>query len=164
DDVKPFLRTYFNTIPSLLNMENLSFQEHFRGVGAWNKTHETGYFLHQTRLMLVMERGDDLWLAPFVTTQWLKDGQTVAVSNAPTRFGPVSYRITSAVGQNTIDATVDPPTRTPPKQIVVRLRHPEGRPIQKVVVNGQPHQDFDPAREVVRVSSTGGKITIRAGY
>jgi hypothetical protein len=164
DDVKPFIRTYFNTIPSLLNMENLSFQEHFAGVAAWNKTHETGYFLHQTRMMLVFERGDDLWLAPFVTNNWLKDGMAVAVQKAPTRFGPVSYRIASGVGQGFIEATIDPPTRTSPRQIVLRLRHPEGKPMQKVTVNGQPHQDFDPAKEIVRISPAGEKITVRASY
>jgi len=42
DEIKPFIRSYFNTIPSLLNEENLSFWEHFHNMGAWNKTHETG--------------------------------------------------------------------------------------------------------------------------
>ena len=67
------------------------------GSGAWNKTHETGWFLCQTRLMFVMERGDELWLAPFVTNNWLKDGMKVSVRNAPTRFGKVSYTIASNV-------------------------------------------------------------------
>ena len=164
DDIKPFLRTYFNTIPSLLNLENLSFQEHFRGVGAWNKTHETGYFLHQTRLMLLMERGDDLWLAPFVTTNWFKDGQSVAVRKAPTRFGPMSYQIGSALAQGYIEATIEPPTRSSPRQIVLRLRHPEGKPMLKVTVNGQPHQEFDPVKEIIRISPMGEKITVRASY
>ena len=73
DDVKPFIRAYFNSVFSLLNREDLSLWEHFMN-GAFNKTHETGYFLHQTRLMFVQERGDELWLAPFVTDQWLRDG------------------------------------------------------------------------------------------
>ena len=93
DDVKPFVRSYFNTIAAMLNPEVLTFWEHFHHSGAWDKTHETGYFLHQTRTMLVTERGDQLWLAPFITSNWLKDGQTLSVSNAPTRFGPVSYQI-----------------------------------------------------------------------
>jgi len=164
DDVKPFVRTYFNTIPSLLNYENLSFMEHFAGVGAFNKTHETGYFLHQTRLMLVMERGDELWLAPLITNNWLKDGMTVAVTNAPTRFGLVSYRITSEVSDGAIEATIDPPQRSQPRRIVLRLRHPQAKPIREVKVNDGPHQDFDPAREIIRLSPGAGKITLRATY
>ncbi len=157
DDVKAFVRTYFNTIPSLLNYENLSFQEHFAGVAAWNKTHETGYFLHQTRLMLVMERGEDLWLAPFVTNNWLADGMAVGVSKAPTRFGPVSFRINSAVVQGQITATIEPPARTSPRQIVLRLRHPEGKPIARVTVNDKPHQDFDAAAGLVRISPAASR-------
>jgi hypothetical protein len=74
DDVKPFIRSYFNTLAAMLNPEVLTFWEHFHHSGAWDKTHETGYFLHQTRTMLVTERGNQLWLAPFVTGNWLKHG------------------------------------------------------------------------------------------
>ena len=77
DEVKPFIRAYFNSIISLLNREDLSMWEHFVNA-AFNKTHETGYFLYQSRTMLLTERGNELWLAPFVTNNWLKDGMTVA--------------------------------------------------------------------------------------
>ncbi len=164
DDVKPFIRSYFNTLCSLLNRENLSFQEHFAGVAAWNKTHETGYFLHQSRLMMVMERGDALWLTPFVTSQWMQDGMTVGLRNAPTRFGTVAYRIKSVIAKGFIEATIEPPTRTPPAEIVIRLRHPQGKPMTKVLVNDQPHTEFDAAKEIVRLPVGKGPITVRAEY
>ncbi len=164
DDVKPFIRSYFNTIPSLLSKETLSFWEHFHNIGAWNKTHETGYFLAQTRLMLVMERGDDLWLAPLVTNNWLKDGMQIVVRNAPTRFGKVSYTITSSVDRGFVEAVIHPPTRSLPKQLVIRLRHPQGKPIQAVTVNGQPYESFDSARDCIRIEPIRGPITIRAEY
>src|SRR5690606_25800022 len=94
DDIKPFVRTYFNSAMSLVNREDLSLWEHFMN-GAYNKTHETGYFLHQSRLMLVQERGNELWLAPFITNQWLRDGMEVKVTQAPTTFGIVDYTIAS---------------------------------------------------------------------
>ncbi|HSW46831.1 MAG TPA: hypothetical protein VLM89_14820, partial [Phycisphaerae bacterium] len=164
DDVKPFVRSYFNTIPSLLGMETLSFQEHFRGFAAWNKTHETGYFLHQTRIMLVMERGDELWLAPLVTNNWLKDGMGIAVKNAPTFFGPVSYRIESHVSSGGIEATIEPPMRSQPKRIVLRLRHPDGKPIRKVTVDGREHADFDTAKEIIRLKPVHGTIHVKAEF
>lgn len=164
DDVKPFVRSYFNTIPSLLNTENLSFMEHFAGVGAWNKTHETGYFLHQTRLMLLAERGEELWLAPFVTDNWLEDGMSVGVVNAPTLFGPTSYRIDSHVADGHIDATIEPPGRFALKEIVVRLRHPEGKPMRMVSVNGRPHENFDVGKQIVRIEPGSEKVTVRAEY
>src|SRR5690606_27793759 len=77
DDVKPFVRSYFNTIPTLVSRENMSFWEHFHNIGGWNKTHETGYFLAQSRFMLLQERGSELWIAPLITDQWLTDGNRI---------------------------------------------------------------------------------------
>ncbi len=180
DDVKPFIRSYFNSLAAMLNTEVLSFWEHFHSSGAWNKTHETGYFLQQTRFMMVMERatggsdtpvglpaakgGDALWLAPFVTNNWMKDGMTVSAAKVPTRFGPVSYWITSHAGQGYIEARIDPPTRSTPSEIVIRLRHPEGRRMRRVTVNGAPTNDFDADREIVRIRPTDGRIAVRAEY
>jgi hypothetical protein len=163
--VKPFIRSYFNGLASLVSRENLSIWEHFHEVGGWNKTHETGWFLCQSRLMLVMERGEELWLAPFVTGEWLKDGQVVAVTNAPTRFGLVSYRIESRVKDGVIEAHIEPPKRSAPKAIVLRLRHPDGKPMRSVTVNGKAHTDFDPHKETIRIIPDGKKtISVRATY
>ena len=95
DDVKPFVRSYFNTIAAMLNPEVLTLWEHFNHSGAWDKTHETGYFLHQTRTMLVTERDGQLWLAPFITSNWLKDGMVVAADKRPDplRPGQLPYRL-----------------------------------------------------------------------
>jgi hypothetical protein len=164
DDVKPFIRSYFNAIPSLLSKENLSFWEHFNNGGAWNKTHETGSFLTQTRIMLLTERGEQLWLAPFVTNHWMKDGMVVAIRNAPTKFGKVGYKITSAVSKGFIEAVIQPPTRSSPETLLLRLRHPDGKQIKAVMVNGKPHKDFDPQNEYIKLKPTTGKIIVRAQY
>jgi hypothetical protein len=162
--VKPFVRSYFNTIAAMLNPEVLTFWEHFNHSGAWDKTHETGYFLHQTRTMLVTERGDQLWLAPFITCNWLKDGQDLNVSKAPTRFGPVSYRLESHLAQGYIQATIHPPTREMPSRIVLRLRHPEDRPIRSVQVNGKPCRDFDKANGLVRLEPAAETLELHVLY
>jgi hypothetical protein len=164
DDVKPFLRTYFNSLMSLLNREDLSIWEHFVG-GSFNKPHETGYFLHQTREMLVQERNAELWLAPLITSNWLKDGMSVAVTNAPTRFGRVSYRLTSHTRDGVIEANIEPPARSVPQAIVLRLRHPDGKTMRVVTVNGRAHTDFDAKSETVRiVPDATTPITVRASY
>ena len=163
DDVKPFIRSYFNTLITLLNREDLSMWEHFFN-GAFNKTHETGGFLVQTRTMLVTERGDQLWLAPFVTNNWMRDGMVVGVKNAPTRFGDVSYRITSHANSGYIDCIIEPPTRQSPRQIVLRLRHPDGKQMKSVTVNGIPHSDFDPARECIVLDTATKELRVRAEY
>ncbi len=164
DDVKPFVRTYFNTLPVLLNRENLTFWEHMNNGGAWCKTHEMGWFLEMTRTMLLTERAGQLWLAPFVTTHWMKHGMHVAVRNAPTRFGPVSYSLRSAIAEGHIEATVESPSRMPPARLVLRVRHPEGKPMRAVTVDGQPHADFDRAEETVRLAPSSKPISVRITY
>ncbi len=164
DDPKPFIRSYFNTVPSLLNREDLSFWEHPKGLGAWNKTHETGYFLHQTRMMLVQEHEDELWLAPYITNNWLKDGMEVKVSQAPTRFGPVAYRIVSHANEGRIEAIVEPPTRQAPETIVIRLRHPEGKSIRSAEVSGARDYSVDTAGDCIRIVPAGESIGVTAYY
>ena len=164
DDVKPFLRAYFNALASLLSTENLSLWEHFINTGGWNKTHETGWFLAQSRLMLVMERGEQLWLAPFVPHHWMHDGMRVVVRQAPTRFGCVGFTLVSHVGEDAIEGVIDPPTRSTPHKIVLRVRHPDGKPIRSVTVNGKPHKDFDTAREIVNLSPTDKQFTVSVRY
>jgi hypothetical protein len=44
------------------------------------------------------------------------------------------------------------------------LRHPDGRPIRKVTVNGATYGDFDPAKEIVRLKPSPKPITVRADY
>ena len=132
DDVKPFIRSYFNTIPTLVSRENLSFWEHYHNTGGWNKTHETGYFLAQTREMLIQERGNELWIAPFIPEQWLRDGNSIVVENAPTTFGPVSYSIEYQNNAGSFSITLDADFRIDPKKIVIRLRHPDKKGFEKV--------------------------------
>ena len=164
DEVKPFLRSYFGALATMLNTENLSLWEHFHNTGAFSKTHETGYFLAQTRFMLVSERGQELWLAPLVSDRWLQEGMTISVQGAPTAWGPMSYRIHSRVRRGWIEAEITPPTRGGPQAIVLRLRHPEGKRLAAVTVNGRRHADFDPARECIRLAPGPGRLQVRADY
>jgi hypothetical protein len=165
DDIAPFIRSYFNTLASLVNPEVLTFWEHFNHSGAWDKTHETGYFLHQTRTMLLTERNDELWLAPLVTTNWLGNAMSISVSNAPSRFGIVSYRIDSDLANDRMHASIKSPTRTPPRQIVLRLRHPQGKPIQQVMVNGAAHSRFDGKKSLIYLNPISrSRFMVEASY
>jgi len=163
-EAKPFLRSYYNALSTLLNAENLSLWEHFHNGGGWNKTHETGWFLAQSAMLFVVERDEELRLASMVSDRWLQDGMKVEVQNAPTSFGPVSYKISSAAAQGRIDAEVSPPTRRAPQRLVLRLRHPEGKPIHAVTIDGRPHNDFDPQEGIVILPAAGKRITLRADY
>lgn len=154
DDPKPFLRSYFNAIASLLNPEDLSIWEHFVA-GAFNKTHETGYFLHQSRLMLAQERNRELWLAPFIPSAWLESGKRVAVENLPTGFGTVSFTIASRVDQGYLEANIAPPQNDPPQSVVLRLRLPGNLEIRHVDADGAGSAEILDSRREIRLTLTG---------
>lgn len=155
DEVKPFIRAYFNAIPSLLNTENLSFWEHFHNVGAWNKTHETGWFLVQTRKMFVCEDKDTLTLfvAPFVPSYWLENGSKVVVENAPTYFGKVSYSLQSKE-ENEIEGSIFVYKEVEFKKVILRVRHSLEKPFKKVMVNDCEYSDWDSQLCVVNLYPT----------
>lgn len=164
DDVKPFVRSYFNHFPVLLNKENLTYWEHLHNGGAWNKTHESAWFLEMTHTMLVYESNDALCFAPFVTDNWLTAGKRVVVRNVPTRFGPVSYEMKGADGQ-TVEARIEPPTRGRLRTLLLRVRLPEGKAIRSVTVNGKEWERFDRRREwVVLPGDTQGVQEVVVRY
>ncbi len=163
DDVKPFLRSFFNSLCSLLNREDLSIWEHFM-VGAYNKTHETGGFLHQARTMLVMERNDGLLLAGFTPAEWLRDGAVIRVNNAPSAYGTVSYTVTSHVNRGEIRAEVTRQPRGTPGHVTLRLRHPEGKPIRELQINGRTVMQEGVHAGDIRLPAGDASVTVIARY
>ena len=99
-------------------------------------------FLENLRLLLVHEtRGPDgaprgLQLAFATPRAWLTDGKTIAVEQAPTSFGPVSYSIARVGG--TVQGTIDVPARPAPASLELRLRLPVGEHLGSVRINGRP--------------------------
>ena len=114
--------------------------------------------------MLLQERGNELWLAPFVTRNWLKHGMTVRCQNAPTSFGRAGYELHSQTDNGFIETLIDPPTTRPPERIVLRLRHPNGRQIKSVTVNGGNHEDVDTQGETISLQPSGKQMRIRVEY
>ena len=74
-----------------------------------------GWFMENFRNLLVMEESQTLWLARATPRVWLEQGKKIAVKNAPTYFGPLAYEIVSDVDHGKITATIEVPSRTPPR-------------------------------------------------
>jgi hypothetical protein len=164
DDVPVFLRSFLNCYAiDILPNDGYTFNEHAVH-GPPDKIFEEAAFLERFRNLLVMEEGDSLWLARATPRAWLEAGKKISVSNAPTHFGTVSYEIVSAADQGTIAATIEMPSRNPPKTVLLRLRHPQALPIKSVTVNGEPWKDFEPAGEVLRLHDLSGSVKVEAAY
>jgi hypothetical protein len=71
------------------------------------------------RNMLIRESGEDLYLLSAVSPAWLLPGKTLEAVDAPTNFGPLSFRLESA--EDSLSMRIRGADRNPPKRILVRL-------------------------------------------
>jgi hypothetical protein len=114
--------------------------------------------------MLIMEMGDDLYLARGTPREWLEDGKKIAVSKAPSYFGEVGYHIESRSSQGRLEATVRPPARQRPRNLYLRLRHPKQSRLKRVTIDGRPWKDFDAAKEWIRLPEAASELKVVAYY
>ncbi|MBN2577447.1 MAG: hypothetical protein JXB10_00455 [Pirellulales bacterium] len=153
DDVKQYLRAFFNGFASGFYPETKMLNEHARPelgypMGDHFKTSDEAQVTYWLRLMFVREAGQDLYLGQAIPRYWLRDGNEIGIRNAATYFGPMSLAYQSSTHRGkTITVQLDPPRRNPPKTIYLRLRHPEEKPIKNVVINGKPYDRFDVKKE-----------------
>jgi hypothetical protein len=120
-----------------------------------------------TRWMLVFEdpASDTLWLAKGTPRHWLQDGKTIAVSNAPTRWGPVGFSLRSRLRERRVECSVSLPSRTSDARIKLRLRVPEGNRIQSVTLAGKAWAEFAPQEETVTLPAQAkGRVALTVYY
>ena len=94
-------------------------------------------FLETLRLLLVHETADRLELAFSTPRAWLAPGRRIAVTNAPTRFGPVSFAIAAHGALRGRDGR-SRRARSSPRTIAIRLRLPAGARIRSVTPERPP--------------------------
>jgi hypothetical protein len=167
DDVPNFLRFWMNSYAIMVGADGKMWEW-----GNWDGYGEclhpdngtAGWFLENFRNLLVMEEGPSLWIARGTPRSWLEAGKRISVKNAPTYFGTVAYEIVSDADNGKITATIEIPSRNPPKSIVVRFRHPKALPIKSAMVDGKPWNNFDPQKEVLRLHDVQGSVQVVAAY
>ncbi|MBM4020156.1 MAG: hypothetical protein FJ288_17865 [Planctomycetes bacterium] len=116
---------------------------------------------------MLIEEPDNGGLLLFAATprKWLESGKTIEIERAPTQYGGLSARVESRADAGRIRAVVQLAGPGRPKTLVLRLRHPEVRPMLSVRVNGQDWRDFDPRREQVRIDNPAqGRYEVEARY
>ncbi|MBI3818921.1 MAG: hypothetical protein HY286_09550 [Planctomycetes bacterium] len=163
DDAPNFVRSFLNQYAVDIMPGEYTFREH-TVAGPPDKIYEESCFLDRFRQMLIMEAGDALWIARATPRAWCENGKKIIVHNAPSHFGPVSYEIRSEIDKGTITAAIDLPSRRPPAAVLLRLRHPNSNRMKSVTVNGGVWTDFDPAKEIVRLTGLAGSATVEVSY
>ena len=166
DDPKGVIRSFYSLMACGFSHEQLTSLEHRWAWGQYYGPPSTdGAWFELYRRMLINEFGSDtLMIGQAIPRDWLSGGKQVEVQNAPTYFGPVSLNIRGE-SLNEIKAVVEIGERNPPKQLLVRFRHPQQKLIQSVVVNGQVWKNFDVRKEYIGIPNPSGKkYTIIARY
>lgn len=163
DDAPNFLRSMLNQYAVDIMPGEYTFREHTTG-GPPDKIYEESCFLERFRQMLLMEDGNDLWLARATPREWLEQGKRIAVKNAPTHFGVLTYELVSDVEHGKITATIQIPSRQAPVAVFLRLRHPKAAPIARVTVNGKPWSGFDKEKETIKLDGLSGEVAVVAQY
>jgi len=115
-------------------------------------------FLETLRLMLVHDTTNRLELAYSTPRSWLAAGKRVAVSNAPTSFGPLSYSLRAS--STAVRATVDVPEHS--RRLMLRLRLPRGKRIAAVTLGGRPFRRFDASTSTLDLTGLSGSLDLVA--
>jgi len=167
DETPNFLRAFFNTFAVSLYPDTMCFAEWVRshgvGGGPLYKTPDECKFVQWLRAMLVREDGRTLRLTSGAPKEWFADGKRIAVRDAQTFFGEMSFEVRSHLGEGRIEATVVAPRRTPAEKIVVRFAHPAGQAIKAVTVNGAAWQDWQ-AAGLITLPGDLAKAEVVASY
>jgi hypothetical protein len=154
DDVKHYVRAYFNSFASAFYPEIRMCNEHSLPElgyprGDHFKASDEAQSTCWLRLMFINEQGDNLYLGQAIPRYWLADGNKISIVRAASHFGPLSLRYESDAYDGRIRVILDPPQRNKPRTIFVRIRHPQSKPIQKVLLSGRDYGEFDRDKEWV---------------
>lgn len=87
-----------------------------------------------------------------------------AIEYASTFFGKLGYEIVSDVDNGRITATIEVPSRAAPASMLLRLRHPQAKPMRSVMVNGKEWTAFDKEKETIELKGLTGTVTVAASY
>lgn len=153
DDPKAVIRTFYSYMASAFSHTVFEPVEHRWTHGQYFGPPSTdGAWFELYRNMLVRELDDEtLLLGQAAPRKWFEEGKKIVVERAPTYFGEVTYTIASQAASGRITAAIEVPARRPPRTLLVRLRHPDAKPMRSVTVGSKPWSDFDPSKEWVRI-------------
>jgi hypothetical protein len=167
DEVKPLLRAFYSLMASGFSQEVFEPVEHRWTWGQYFGSPCTdGAWFELYRNMLLHETDDGSLILGLGTPRaWLADGKRIDVKDAPTYFGKVSFHVESHTTENRISASVTLEYRKRPQNLMVRLRHPEGRRLKAVSVNGTNWRDFSPEKEwIVITKPSAAHFSIEGTY
>jgi hypothetical protein len=146
----------------------VEIDEHGRQISLPPNSHANASFLLQLRYLLVQDwdldldgQAETLRLAFATPRAWLKDGQKISITKAPTAFGEVSYTIESKLNSGSIEASIDLPQRSQPKTTLLRFRLPDGKKLASATA-GEKQLKISDDGETIDLTGLSGNVKIQA--
>jgi hypothetical protein len=168
DEPEAAIRAFYSMIACAFSHHQLTPLEHRWAWGQYYMPPSTDgawFELYRNMLLNELASDDTLFIGQAVPRAWLADGKRLRVDRAPTYFGPVSFSVDSQAAAGEIGVILDAPSRRQPATLLLRLRHPQRKPLQSVTVNGQAWSDFDAKKEWIRIGAPAAiRYTISARY
>lgn len=169
DQIPHAIRSLYNNIGQHLYPDVLAFSEHpvaelGSGFGPFFKSPDEAQFLVWLRSFLVREEDDTLWICQGAPRSWYTGEKSFKGSGLASTFGKLDFAIRFHKHTDEIHASVTLTARKTPEKICLRLRHPEGKPMQRVTINGQAHALFDPEKELVTLHALTGTVEVVAYF
>lgn len=153
NEIPAAIRNIYNSMVSCLFRDvNVLSEEYYEwgiGSGRLYKVADEACFGNRMVDLLVLEAGNELWLAPGTPRYWLEPGKTIRLYQASTVYGNVSYELKCGSKLNTIEAKINLPEGIPEKKAKMFIHSPFGKPIKSVIVNGQDWKDWEQDKEVI---------------
>ena len=167
-EIPAAIRALYNNFASCYYPDVHMLQEEYRrwrvGSGPFYKVSDEARFVYRLRDILVLEAGDELWLAAGVPRRWLAWPDGIQVKRINSHFGPVAFTIKPGDKPNTIVARVIAPTRNKPSNLWLFVRIPGKKPIKQVFINGEAWEKFDAIGERILLPQADKLLDITICY
>jgi len=110
------------------------------------------------RWMLVLEDSDEdrIYFGKGLPREWVASGKEIRISEAPTRFGRVSFSMAADRAAKKVNAKINLGKAGGVKEVHLKLRMPLANAVRRVTVNGRVVELGGAAHDTI-VFATGGE-------
>ena len=168
NEIPAAIRSIYNSMVSCLYPDVNAFTEEYRrwsvGSGPMYKIPDEARFVNRVCDLLVLESGNELWLAPGTPRYWLEPGKSIKLNNTATIFGNVSYELKCGTKSNTIEALINLPENNTAEKVRLFVRAPLGKQIKSVQLNGKKWNNWDAEKEAIILPKEMSKINVLISY
>jgi hypothetical protein len=169
DEPALYLWMFYNAWNSCYREEANAMVEHPLPVLGWSnhvlvKTSDEANAVTWLRYMYVYPRNGLLHFGRAIPRAWFAQAEPFSATDVVTEFGKAGVTYVADPENHSARAVVTLDQTLAPRQILVRFRAPDKKPLRSATVNGTPARIADAARGDVDITGMAGQITVEATF